>query len=78
MAKPVKNPVTAEMCKAIAEDAPRKGSLGDIRLAAACLLAFAGFLMNCQTSGHVTSSLMSATLPLPFLRAKGTNFTRVR
>jgi len=46
VAKPVKKkePFTAEMCKAIAEDASKKGSLGDIRLAAACLLAFAGFL----------------------------------
>ena len=65
MAKPVKKPVTAEMCKAIAEDAPRKGSLGDIRLAAACLLAFAGFLWYDELSnirpynikfdvGHIT------------------------
>jgi len=30
-----KEPFTAKMCKVIAEDASRKGSLGDIRLAAA-------------------------------------------
>ena len=45
-AKPVKKkePFTVEMLKAIADDAIQTDSLVDIRLAAACLLAFAGFL----------------------------------
>ena len=45
-AKPVKKkePFTVEMLKAIADDAIQTDSLADTRLAAACLLAFAGFL----------------------------------
>ena len=45
-AKPVKKkePFTAEMLKAIACHAIERDSLADTRLAAACLLAFAGFL----------------------------------
>ena len=45
-AKPVKKkePFTVEMLKAIADDAIQTDSLADTCLAAACLLAFAGFL----------------------------------
>ena len=46
LAKPVvkKSPVTVKMLEAIVEDAQRSGALADLRLATACLLAFAGFL----------------------------------
>ena len=39
-----KEPFTVKMLKAIATDAAEANSLADIRLAATCLLAFAGFL----------------------------------
>jgi len=46
LAKPLrkKEPFTVEMLKAIASDAEKGNSLADIRLTAACLLAFASFL----------------------------------
>jgi len=46
LAKPVtkKAPFTTEMLKAIAQDAKRRNILASLRLGAACLLAFAGFL----------------------------------
>ena len=46
LAKPVikKEPITTEMLEAIVCDASILGSLSDLRLATACLLAFAGFL----------------------------------
>ena len=45
-AKPVvkKSPVTVEMLEALVEDAQHSGALADLRLATACLLAFAAFL----------------------------------
>jgi len=46
----MKEPFTTEICKAIAKDATRKGFLGDICLAATCLLAFAGFLRHDELS----------------------------
>jgi len=45
-----KEPVTVEMLDAIASEAAGGNSLGDIRLAAACLLAFAGFLRYDEVS----------------------------
>ena len=46
LAKPVvkKAPVTAEILKAIVDDAMRNPTLSKIRLVSACLLAYAGFL----------------------------------
>ena len=46
LAKPVikKSFVTVEMLEAIVEDAQHSGALEDLRLATACLLAFAVFL----------------------------------
>ena len=46
LAKPVvkKAPVTVDMLAAIVRDARTSGKLADLRLATACLLAFAGFL----------------------------------
>ena len=46
LAKPTvkKEPVTVEMLEAIVTDAQQSGSLSDLRLATACLLAFASFL----------------------------------
>ena len=51
-ARPVKKkePFTVEMLRAIATDATEANSLADIRLAAACLLAFAGFLRYDEVS----------------------------
>ena len=39
-----KEPVTVEMLVAIVADAQQSGSLSDLQLAKACLLAFASFL----------------------------------
>ena len=39
-----KEPVTVDMLEAIVKDADKSGSLIDLRLATACLLAFSGFL----------------------------------
>ena len=46
LAKPTikKEPVTVNMLEAIVKDADKSGSLSDLRLATACLLAFSGFL----------------------------------
>ena len=46
LAKPVakKSPVTVDILAAIVQDAHHSGALADLRLATACLLAFAGFL----------------------------------
>ena len=46
LAKPTakKEPVTVYMLEAIVKDADKSGSLKDLRLATACLLAFSGFL----------------------------------
>ena len=46
LAKPAvkKEPVTVDMLATIVKDADRSGSLMDLRLATACLLAFSGFL----------------------------------
>ena len=46
LAKPVskKSPLTAQMLGAIAQDARKLNTLASLRLGAACLLAFAGFL----------------------------------
>ena len=46
LAKPTvkKEPVTVDMLEAIVKDADKSGSLMDLRLATACLLAFSGFL----------------------------------
>ena len=46
LAKPVikKEPITVETLEAIVKDAERSGTLGDLRLATACLLGFSGFL----------------------------------
>jgi len=52
LAKPVKKkePFTVEMLDSIATEAAGGSSLSDIRLAAACLLAFAGFLRYDEVS----------------------------
>ena len=46
LAKPVvkKEPVTVDMLEAIVKDVDKSGTLMDLRLATACLLAFSGFL----------------------------------
>lgn len=46
LAKPTikKEPVTVDMLEAIVKDTDKSGSLTDLRLATACLLAFSGFL----------------------------------
>jgi len=46
LAKPVvkKSPFTARMLQAIAQDARKRNTLASLRLGAACLLSFAGFL----------------------------------
>ena len=46
LAKPVvkKEPMTIEMIKAVVKDAEQSGSLSDLRLATACVLAYAAFL----------------------------------
>ena len=46
LAKPIqkKEPITVEMLQAMVEDVDRDGTLANLRLTTACLLAFAGFL----------------------------------
>lgn len=46
LAKPVqkKEPITIEMLRVMVDDADKNETLGNVRLTAACLLAFAGFL----------------------------------
>ena len=46
LAKPVmkKEPMTIEMIEAVVRDAEQSGSLSDLRLATACVLAYATFL----------------------------------
>ena len=46
LARPVKKkePVTVEMLEAMVNDAESSGTLSDLRLVTACLLAFSGFL----------------------------------
>ena len=58
LAKPTikKAPFTADMLKNIADDALRWGSLASIRLAAMCLIGFAGFFRyaSCPTFVYPT------------------------
>jgi len=46
LAKPIvkKEPVTVEMLEVMVRNAEESGTLSDVRLAIACLLAFSGFL----------------------------------
>ena len=50
LARPVKKkePVTVEMLEAMVNDAESSGTLSDLRLVTACLLAFSGFLRSSE------------------------------
>ena len=71
LAKPVckKTPVKVEMLEQMVADAKRSGSLSDMHLTTACLIAFAGFLrfselINVQTS-HISLRQDAMVIKIP-------------
>ena len=67
LAKPVvkKEPVTVEMLEAMVRDAEESGTLSDVRLTTACLLAFSGFL---RARGLVNLKPYNCTLTSEILK----------
>jgi len=80
LAKPVckKTPVTVEMLEQMVADAKQSGSLADMRLTTACLVAFAGFLRFSELIEIQTGdiSLRHDAMVIKLLHSKTDQFRR--